>query len=99
MQLWPQLWTNHKISEDKNLTKSLVVITDHSVFTFMKAAEIFDLIHLKSKPITYLFLRQFSHVGPKMGPNNSLAAEQLSFYGVVRVLTARVRGGQTYIIL
>ena len=65
----------------------------------MKAAEIFDLIHLKSKPITYLFLQQFSHVGPKMGPNNSLAAEQLSFYGVVRVLTARVRGGQTYIIL
>ena len=54
-----------KISEDENLTKSLVVITDHSVFTFMKAAEIFDLIHLKSKPITYLFCDNFHMLAQK----------------------------------
>ena len=54
-----------KISKDKNLTKSLVVITDHSVFTFMKAAEVFDLIHLKSKPITYLFCNNFHMLAQK----------------------------------
>ena len=91
---YPQFWTkSHKNHPKMKISqKSLVVITDHSVFTFVKAAKILDFIHLKSKPITYLFPRQPSHILRKIRPNNSLPLEQLSFYGVVRVLTARRRG-------
>ena len=90
-----QLWTNHK---NIRRWKSLVVITDHSVFTFMKALDNFDLIHLKLKPITHLFCDNFHVCWAAKWAVEITRWQQLSSYGVVRVLTAR-RGGQTYIIL